>query len=248
MTPDVAQNCRHDRRTIVGARWERDLTDNTTWRTQAVWDDKDIDQPTGATTARGSTPSFIVLSDGTRKGQLLHHQSTTYGGGFFKYEDTNSNGYNLTDTGQLGGYTSGAFGTITGVGFHLREELSLGERSTIVGGFGYEHTALSDTETLYTYTSSAAPTTAQYTADRTYNNFAPKVAEQYVMNVSATFIRLAAEKCGFEIYVVDEIPVRFRDIERVEARKSGGVIDETIQRADLSEKSGWISETFARSA
>jgi iron complex outermembrane receptor protein len=176
VTPDVAQNGRHDRRTIVGARWEHDLTDNTTWRTQAVWDDKDIDQPTGATTARGSTPSFIVLSDGTRKGQLFGHQSTTYGGAFLKYEDTNSNGYNLTDTGQLGAYTSGAFGTITGVGFHLREELSLGERATIVGGIGYEHTALSDTETLYTYASTAAPTTAQYSANRIYNNFAPEAA------------------------------------------------------------------------
>jgi iron complex outermembrane receptor protein len=189
VTPDVAQNGRHDRRTVIGARWERDLTDNTTWRTQAVWDDKDIDQPTGATSARGSTPSFIVLSDGTRKGQLFGQHSTTYGGGFFKYEDTNSNGYNLTNTGQLGAYTSGAFGTITGVGFHLREELSLGERSTIVGGFGYEHTALSDTETLYTYTATTAPTTAQYSANRTYNNFAPEVA---VLFRAANSLRLHA--------------------------------------------------------
>ena len=189
VTPDVAQNGRHDRRTVIGARWERDLTDNTTWRTQAVWDDKDIDQPTGATSARGSTPSFIVLSDGTRKGQLFGQHSTTYGGGFFKYEDTNSNGYNLTNTGQLGAYTSGAFGTITGIGFHLREELSLGERSTIVGGFGYEHTALSDTETLYTYTATTAPTTAQYSANRTYNNFAPEVA---VLFRAADSLRLHA--------------------------------------------------------
>lgn len=176
VTPDVAQNGRHDRRTIVGARWEHDLTSQTTWRTQAVWDDKDISQPTGATTARGSTPSFILLSDGTRRGQLWGHQSTTYGGAFFKYEDTNSNGYNLTATGALGAYTSGAFGTITGAGFHLREELSLGERTTIVGGIGYEHTALSDGETLYTYSATAAPTTAVYNAARTYNNFAPEAA------------------------------------------------------------------------
>jgi iron complex outermembrane recepter protein len=176
VTPDVAQNGRHDRRTIVGARWEHDLTTNTTFRTQGVWDDKDIDQPTGATTARGSTPSFIFLSDLTRTGLLWGHQSTTYGGAFVKYEDTNSNGYNLTDTGALGAYTSGAFGTIVGTGFHFREELSLGSRTTIVGGFGYEHTALSDGETLYTYTAAAAPTTAQYNADHIYNNFSPEAA------------------------------------------------------------------------
>jgi iron complex outermembrane receptor protein len=176
VTPDVAQNGRHDRRTVTGARWEHDITDNTTWRTQGVWDVKDISQPTGATTARGSTPSFIFLSDGTRKGLLWGHQSTTYGGGFFKYEDTNSNGYNLQPTGALGAYTSAAFGTIIGSGFHLREELSLGERATIVGGIGYEHTALTDTENLYTYTSSAAPTTAMYSANRGYNNLAPEAA------------------------------------------------------------------------
>jgi iron complex outermembrane recepter protein len=176
VTPDVAQNGRHDRRTIVGARWEHDLTKSTTLRVQGVWDDKDIDQPTGATTARGSTPSFIFLSDLTRTGTLWGHQSTTYGGAFLKYEDTNSNGYDLTDTGALGAYTSGAFGTIVGTGFHFREELSLGSRTTLVGGIGYEHTALSDGETLYTYTATAAPTTAQHNADHTYNNFAPEAA------------------------------------------------------------------------
>lgn len=176
VTPDVAQNGRHDRRTIIGGRWEHDLTQATTLRVQADFDDKDIDQPTGATSARGSTPSFILLVDGTRKGKLFGHNSTTYVGSTFKYEDTNSNGYNLNSTGQLGAYTSGAFGTITGIAVRGREELSLGERTTIIGGLGYEYTALSDTETLYTYTSTAAPTTSTYSADRRYNNFAPEAA------------------------------------------------------------------------
>lgn len=176
VTPDVAQNGRHDRRTIVGARWEHDLAKGTTLRAQGVWDDKDIDQPTGATSARGSTPSFIFLSDLTRTGLLWGHQSTTYGGAFLKYEDTNSNGYALTDTGALGAYTSGAFGIIVGTGVHFREELTFGSRTTIVGGLGYEHTALSDGETLYTYTSTAAPTTAQYNANHIYNNLAPEAA------------------------------------------------------------------------
>jgi len=176
VTPDVEENGRHDRRTIAGARWEHDLTENTTLRLQADFDDKDIDQPTGATTARGATPSFIVVADGTRKGKLFGDNSTTYFGSTFKYEDTNSNGYNLNDTGGLGAYTSGAFGTITGIAVRGREELTLGERTTVVGGVGYEHTALSDTETLYTYSATAATTTATYTADRTYNNIAPEAA------------------------------------------------------------------------
>jgi iron complex outermembrane recepter protein len=176
ISPDVAQNGRHDRRTIVGARWEHDFTKNTTLRTQGVWDDKDIDQPTGATTARGSTPSFIFNSNLTRTGLLWGHHSTTYVSAFLKYEDTNSYGYNLTSTGAQGALTSGAFGTIIGTGFHFREELSLGDRATIVGGFGYEHTDLTDGETLYSYTATAAPTTAQFNADHIYNNYSPEAA------------------------------------------------------------------------
>jgi iron complex outermembrane receptor protein len=178
LSADEAGLGRHDRRTIVGARWEHDLTDNTTWRTQGVWDVKDIDQPTGATSARGSTPSFILLSDGTRKGLLFGRRSTTYGGGFFKYEDTNSNSYNVMPGGNatLGAYVSGAFGTINGAGFRIREELALGEHVTIVGGFGYEHTSLSAQETLYHYSTTGAPSTQVVNANRIFNNVAPEAA------------------------------------------------------------------------
>jgi len=169
---------RHDRRTVVGARWEHDLTANTTLRTQVVWDDKDIDQPTGSTSARGSTPSFIFLSDGTRKGRLFGRDSTTYAGAFFKYEDTNSNSYNVMPGGNatLGAYVSGAFGTIVGTGIHGQEEINLGPRVTLVGGIGYEHTSLSDGETLYSYSATASPSTNTVNADRTYDNISPEAA------------------------------------------------------------------------
>ena len=55
--PTVAQTAeqagfrRHDTRSIAGLRWEHDLDNQTTWRTQAVFDDKNINQPTGATSA-----------------------------------------------------------------------------------------------------------------------------------------------------------------------------------------------------
>jgi iron complex outermembrane recepter protein len=47
--PDTAEEAklgRHDRRTIVGGRWEHDFNNSTTWRTQIVFDDKNINQPT----------------------------------------------------------------------------------------------------------------------------------------------------------------------------------------------------------
>lgn len=178
LSADQAGLGRHDRRTVVGARWEHDLTDNTTWRTQGVWDVKDIDQPTGTTSARGATPSFIFLSDGTRKGLIFGYRSTTYGGGFFKYEDTNSNSYNVMPGGNamLGAYISGSMGTILGTGFHIREELSLGERTTLVGGFGYEHTNVSAKQTLYNYSATGTPSTQVVNASRTFDNIAPEAA------------------------------------------------------------------------
>jgi iron complex outermembrane recepter protein len=178
LSADQAGLGRHDRRTIVGGRWEHDLTDNTTWRTQGVWDVKDINQPAGATSARGATPSFILVSDGTRKGNLFGHASTTYGGGFFKYEDTNSNSYNVMPGGdaKLGAYVAGAFGTIVGAGLRLREEIALGERGTIVAGLGYEHTSISNGETLYSYSATAVPSTTVVNANRMFDNIAPEAA------------------------------------------------------------------------
>ena len=40
---------RNDTRSILGLRWEHNLDINTIWRTQVVLDDKNISQPTGAT-------------------------------------------------------------------------------------------------------------------------------------------------------------------------------------------------------
>jgi hypothetical protein len=52
-TAEEAKLGRHDRRTIVGGRWEHDFNNSTTWRTQIVFDDKNINQPTGSTSAVG---------------------------------------------------------------------------------------------------------------------------------------------------------------------------------------------------
>ena len=44
------------------ARWEHEIDAGTTWRTQIVYDNKDINQPTGATSAQGDQPAFNVIS------------------------------------------------------------------------------------------------------------------------------------------------------------------------------------------
>src|SRR3954467_9203974 len=74
---------RNDRRTIVGGRWEHDFDNSTTWRNQFVFDDRDISQPTGATSAIGDFPSYNYMSDVTKRGEILDMESTFFFGGFY---------------------------------------------------------------------------------------------------------------------------------------------------------------------
>ena len=62
---------RDDRRTIVGGRWEHDFDNTTTWRNQFVFDDRNISQPTGATSAIGDFPSYNYMSDVTKRGEIF---------------------------------------------------------------------------------------------------------------------------------------------------------------------------------
>jgi iron complex outermembrane receptor protein len=66
---------RNDRRTIVGGRWEHDFDNTTTWRNQFVFDDRNISQPTSATSAIGDFPSYNYMSDITKRGDhaWIHH-------------------------------------------------------------------------------------------------------------------------------------------------------------------------------
>ena len=172
---------RHDRRTIVGARYEHDLTDNTTWRTQFVFDDRDINQPTASTSYRGPYPSFNVVSDVLRRGKLDTKPSTTYAGGFFNYENINSFVYNVVPGGNatLGGQVQTIFGKHLNAGGRARQELTLGERWTLVAGLGVEFTGLQALANNFSYPVGGTPASSPVAADRTLFNVAPEVSVQY---------------------------------------------------------------------
>jgi len=172
---------RNDRRTIGGARWEHQFTPNTAWRTQFVFDDKDIDQPLGTTSARGSSPSFNVFSDGTRGGTLLGRPSLTYGGGFFDFENENSVSYNLSPAGNatLGGLAQTTYGDVWDWGLRGTEQLSVTRRLIGIAGLAGEYGRISALDTIYSYSTTAAPTTRQIPALRTYIDFSPEAALLY---------------------------------------------------------------------
>ena len=90
---------RNDRRTIVGGRWEHDFDNTTTWRNQFVFDDRNINQPTGSTSAIGDFPSYNYMSDVTKRGEMFGMDSTTFVGGWYNTLTTSSDTCNVMPGG-----------------------------------------------------------------------------------------------------------------------------------------------------
>jgi iron complex outermembrane receptor protein len=172
---------RHDRRTVVGARYEHDLDGQTTWRTTFDFDNRDIDQPTSASSYRGPYPSFNVISDLTHRGALFGMASTSLVGLYGNYEDINSFVYNVMPGGgaSLGGLTQTVFGHQLNLGVRGREELAITPKLTGVLGLGVEYTDLGANEANYAYSTTAAPSQTRIFASRTFVNVAPEASLQY---------------------------------------------------------------------
>jgi iron complex outermembrane recepter protein len=176
---------RNDRRTIVGGRWEHDLDNSTSWRNQFVFDDRNINQPTGATSAIGDFPSYNYMSDITKRGEVFGMDSTTFVGGWYNTLVASSDTRNVMPGGNatLGRLQSNTFSDTSNYGVRAREELKLMPALTAVAGIGWETTNLKGVNTAYTYTGPTGITTAQITtADRQLQNTAPELALLYRLN------------------------------------------------------------------
>ena len=168
---------RDDRRTVVGGRWEHTFDGGAVWRTQLVYDVKDIKQPTGATSAVGATPSFNAMSDITATGSLFGLEATHFAGLFFNTVDINSYTYNVMPGGNatIGGLTATTFGKLSNYGGRLREQLRLSAAWSVIAGTGLEYSDLSARNTAYRYTGTT-PATTVLDAARHFLNVAPEVA------------------------------------------------------------------------
>ncbi len=176
---------RNDRRTIVGGRWEHDLDNQTTWRNQFVFDDRNINQPTGATSAIGDFPSYNYMSDVTRRGEILGMESTTYFGGWYNTLVASSDTRNVAPGGNatLGALSSNLYSDTSNYGVRARQELKLNPQLTAIAGIGWETTNLKGRNTAYTYTGPIPITTTMVTtADRQFQNTAPELALLYRLN------------------------------------------------------------------
>ena len=142
---------RTDRRTIAGVRWEHAMDDQTVLRTVVLFDNKDINQPTGSTSAQGDTPAFNIQSDIIRTGSLAGLAAVHSAGLFLNYEDLNSYTYNIVPGGdaRLGTLSSQYFGHQYNVGGRAREELTLAPGWTAVVGIDVEYTDLEALNTTF---------------------------------------------------------------------------------------------------
>lgn len=178
---------RNDRRTIVGARWEHDFDNTMTWRNQFVFDDRNISQPTGATSAIGDFPSYNYMSDITKRGEILGMESTTLVGAWYNTLVASSDTRNVMPGGNatLGLISANTSSDTSNYGIRAREELKLTPDLTAIAGIGWETTILKGVNTLYKYNTFNVPVAtipAPTAVDRKIENTAPELALLYRLN------------------------------------------------------------------
>lgn len=181
LSPDQAGLGRHDRRTIAGLRWEHQIDNQTVWKTQFVFDNRDYNQPTSATAAVGTVPSYNVISDITRTGSLFGLPATHVVGVSFNYEDMNSYSYNLAPGGDgtHGALTQTIFGHVYNLGGRAREEVMLDPRWTFVVGIGGQYTDMGAHETNLSYPGGGGSSATLIAVQRGFYNVAPEASLVY---------------------------------------------------------------------
>ncbi|HEY8008575.1 MAG TPA: TonB-dependent receptor [Methylocella sp.] len=169
---------RNDTRSILGLRWEHNLDNNTIWRTQVVLDDKNISQPTGATSAQGDEPAINFMSDLTSLGSIFGFNTAHFAGIYLNTESNTSYTSNLRPGGnaQLGGLTQLTPSQQTNMGIRGREEIKFTNSLTGVVGLGAESTNVNGTLNTFTYPGTFIPTMKSTPANNNYYNIAPEGA------------------------------------------------------------------------
>lgn len=171
---------RNDRRTIVAARWEHDIDADTTWRTQLGFDERNFDQPFYVTASRGSYPSWNLLSDITRRGELFGLPAIGYAALNVSTIDNHIATYNRAPYGgpRLGALIGDQEAVQSNLGGRARVELALTERWTGVLGISAENTWIAGRNLAYSYAATGATRTVA-DADRSFLNVAPELALAY---------------------------------------------------------------------
>ncbi len=188
--PTVAQTAeqagfrRHDTRSIAGLRWEHDIDSQTTWRTQAVFDDKNINQPTGATSAIGDSPSYNLSTNITQRGGLFGLEAVHFAELWYNSQVLSNYTWNVAPGGNA---TLGRLSSFYDGGHHVnwggraREEVKLGPNWMGYVAGGVEYTTIAAVNTIFSFPGGTA-VPAYTPIQRDFLNTAPEAGLLYRLN------------------------------------------------------------------
>jgi iron complex outermembrane receptor protein len=186
-TADEGAFGRHDWRNIGGLRWEHDFDQQTTWRTQAVFDDKNINQPTGATSAIGDSPSYNLLTNVTQRGNFFGFDAVHFMEVFYARERLTNYTWNVTPGGGLGSLSSFYDGGHhVNWGGRFREEIGLSPNWMGYVAAGIESTTIAAVNTVFSFPGGAA-VPAPFSVQRDFLNYAPEAGLLYRLNEAWQF-------------------------------------------------------------
>lgn len=167
------RNGRHDRRTIVGGIYERQLNANTVLTIEGDYDVKDINQ-TLSQIHDNVNPNYKHYTDLRNDGRLGDMPLKSYVGFFAnRMEQEGQTFQNLSDgQGTRGRLTQNNRGYINNIGGRFREDLEFVPKWTLTAGLGFEQSQV-NVQTI-NYTSGAVSTRANL--GKSYTNLAPEMA------------------------------------------------------------------------
>lgn len=175
---------RDDTRSILGLRWEHNINNSTIWRTQLVFDDKNIYQPTGATATRQDEPAINLMTDLTGLGTIFGFDAAHFAGVYLNTESNTAYTYNvgLGGNGQAAGLTQVTPSQQTNMAMYGREEIKFTDFLTGVAGIGAGYTNVNGNLKTFTYPGTFFPRVRSTPASNNYFNVAPEGALIYRPN------------------------------------------------------------------
>ena len=119
-------------------------TPATTGQIQVVIDDRNINQPTGATSAIGDYLSYNVSTGLTQRSVFAGLPTLSYLGAYWNYLPVDGKTYNVAPGGnaRLGLLQSETTGSTTNFGVRAREEVRIATDVAVIAGAAVERTAL----------------------------------------------------------------------------------------------------------
>jgi iron complex outermembrane receptor protein len=165
---------RRDYREIAGGRWEHDFDNQTTWRVQGVFDDKNINQPTGATSAIGDSPAYNLSTNVTRRGDLLGLDAVHFAEMWYNRQRLTNYTWNVVPGGSLGSLQSFYDGGHqVNWGARAREEVAFGPHWIAYVAADIETTTIAAVNTIFSFPGRVS-VPAYFPIQRDFLNYAPE--------------------------------------------------------------------------